>query len=355
MTPFLLPALVGAGCPLATPALDAAGSPAAIHAPSGDAMALNNEGKKLYREGHYAQARARYLAAVAADPEFLGPALNAACALARQGKFRDAATEAAALARRAFVPMGREVLEAADLAPLHVRPEMKIVRDAIAEGGLSWGESLRDALFFVGRTRPPIRLSGHGVLVLGLGQEVFAYLPHAGRYRQVTVEDGRVLALARSADGRRIAYVRAGKLVRPERGPPALRGLSVRMLELGTMALSPAVDIPGDLVELAIGFHDPRRAELVIRPGAGRASAYAFDGESLRPIPLLRRTTRDSIVLTASGVADTRVVAFRPCGYRAQDFRRKGEPARVRIVPRRGKPFLLDARYGAGLAGLPFP
>src|SRR5205814_5523654 len=116
-------ALLVAACPLLAPAAGAPGSAAVVHNPTAAAMALNNEGKALYRQGRWTEARGKYQAALAADPDWLAPVLNAACALARQERFPEAAAEAAALVRRGFVPWGREVLEAADLAALHVRPE----------------------------------------------------------------------------------------------------------------------------------------------------------------------------------------------------------------------------------------
>lgn len=347
--------LLAAGCPVLAPAPGAAGATAVAPEPKAAARTLNNEGKALYRKEQWAEARARYLAALAADPEWLAPALNAACGLARQERFAEAAREAAALVRRAYVPWGREVREAADLAPLHVRPEMAVIEEALAASAVAWGRSLMDGLFFVARTRPAVSLAGEGVLVLGLQQELFAWLPATGRYRQVTSDDGRVLAAVRSGDGRTVVYVRAGKLVRAPGVAPALRGLSLRHLDVPTMTLGAPVEVPGDVEELALWALRSATAEVrVTAPGAA-PRIYRLAGALVPQVgPSPEARLGRPVRLTAAGVAAGEVVVSGPCAFRASDERRSGQPPRLRITARK-QSALLAAPLGAGLHGLPFP
>jgi hypothetical protein len=348
-------ALLVAACPVLAPASGGEGTSAVVHAPTAEAMALNGEGKALYRQGRWAEARAKYQAAGAADPEWPAPALNAACALARQERFADAAAEAAALIRRAYVPWGRETLEAADLATLHVRPEMSLLRTAAAEAARAWGAALANGLLFVARTRPPVKLEGEGVLVLGLNQELFAWLPGTGRYRQVTADDGRVLAAVPAADGRSVVYVRAGKLVRDPQAPPRLRGLALRRVDLATMASGAPVEVQGDVEELSLWPGRAGAVEMRVRSAEG-SRGYQLIGEALSPVAALSPEARahHPVRLTAAGVDDRGPVSGAPtCPFRASGETPAGKPPRVRVTVGK-KSIVLDAPLGAGLHGLPF-
>jgi hypothetical protein len=347
---------LAAGCPALAPAAGAEGATSVVHVTAPAAITLNNEGKALYRQDRWREARDKYRAALAADPEFLAPALNAACAQARLDRFAEAAEEAAALVRRAFVPWGREVLEAADLAGLHVRPaQMQVVRAAVAEAGPAWGRAVMPGLFFVARTRPAVKLDGQGVLVLGLNQEIFAWLPATGRYRQVTSDDGRVLAALRSLDGRTVVYVRAGKLVREAQGPGRLRGLSLRRLDVATMVLGPPVDLPGDLDALWLR-PGPAGSDAVARVRLRTAQGetqHLLVSDALVPAPA--EAGDWTVHLTGAGVeARGKVAGPAACAFRAADESPAKQPPRVRVTA--GKQSrILDAPLGAGLYGLPFP
>jgi hypothetical protein len=348
--------LLLAACPSLAPAPATSGTTSVVHTPSAAAMALNTEGKALYKANRWAEARAKYLAALAADPAWLPPALNAACALARQDHFAEAAREAAALVRRAFVPWGRETLEAADLAGLHVRPEMNLLRTAVSEAAGDWGRAVKDAVVFVARTRPPVRLGGEGTLYLGLGQELFAWSPASGRYHQLTADDGRVLAVASSVEGGRLVYLRAGKLVRDGRHPARLRGLSLRRLELATMTLGPPVELPGDVDEVALwAGQGAVAAELRVKDGAA-TRLYRVMGEALVPAPALspEAQERPPVRLTGRGAVEPGRLQGPPaCSFRATDERGPGQPPRIRV--RAGaRSIVLEAPLGAGLQGLPF-
>ena len=210
-------------------------------------MRLNGEGKRLYREERWDLAEEKYRAALATDPDFGGAQLNLACCLARQGRFDKAAEEASALVRHAYVPWAREVVEAADLGILQGRKEEAKIGAARGEASLEWGQRAQSGIFFVARTRPPVRLAGEGLLLLHLNQEIFAWIPETGRYFQLTAEDGHVLALVVSPDGRKIAYILGGKLGRYAGRVPFLRGLFLRVLDIPSMALSTSATIPGDV------------------------------------------------------------------------------------------------------------
>ena len=345
------------------------GLPALVHTPSPQAFALNRAGRDLYRQRRFVEARERYRAALAADPGFLGPRLNLACALVQEEQFSQAVDEAIALARHAFVPWGREIREAADMAPLTTRPERHRLEDALRQAGEAWGATLSDALLFVGRIRPAVRLpppaaSADGTLYVGLEQEIFAYLPRTGRYRQVTSEEGRVMGFLRSGDGETIVYVRAGKLVRGGAAPERLRGLTIRRLHLPTMTSGPPLAIPGDVMALHLRFSPAGAVEVDVQAPAGK-QALLFDGHQLaaRPGTPDQRTSQIDarvLVLEARGVRPAagvfRHTVIPGCAFTVRDHSpSKGSPA-VLVQPPggRGRAFRLAAPLGAGLRGLRF-
>jgi hypothetical protein len=225
--------------------------------PAEKATEANAAGKTAYRQGRWDEAREQYRAALALDPEFLAPRLNVACSFVRQERFADATAEVVGLLDQAYVPWNREVIEAADLGALRTRPEMQTIRAAMATAASRWGEELEASTVFIARLRPPLRVpDGEGVFLLNPQQEVWAYTPRTRRYRQLTAEDGHVVALVRS--GRRILYVTAEKLVRTARPGAAarevaLRGVTIHTLTLATMAPGPSAHLDGDVRALGIG------------------------------------------------------------------------------------------------------
>ena len=130
-----------------------------------------------------------------------------------------------ALLARAYVPWAREVLEAADPGALKPRPEMARIRRAMTAAAAAWGADLEDAVLFVGRGRAPLKIppAGAGFFILNPHQEVYAFLPSTGRFRQLTNEDGRVLAMLRTTDRRRVVYATAEKPIRGRRHAHAAR------------------------------------------------------------------------------------------------------------------------------------
>jgi hypothetical protein len=345
-------------CPCAGPAAPAGSPPgeALVHTPSAQAFALNRAGRELYRQRRWDEARARYAEALAADPLFLGPRLNVATAHAQQGNFAEAVREASALVDRAFVPWGREVREAADLAPLHGRPERQRLDAALARAGAAWGAALRGAVLYVARLRPPVRLPAEGVLHLGLEQEIFAWDPASGHHRQVTAEDGRVVGFLATGDGRALFYVRTGKLLRAPGRPDRLRDLGLRRLDLTTMALGPALVIPGDLqrLDVAAGAGGAVRLALVDERGTRWLRS---SGDRLEPDAGTRGAGAPVLVIDGKGAAPApaRALAAGGCRFVIQDLRRPGQPPQVQVRAAGRPTFSLPAPRGAGLTGLPFP
>ena len=347
-------------CPATAPDANGLGQPQVGHRPPQSAMDLNRAGKVLYREGRFAEARAKYDLARKADPDFVAPWLNLACAYAREDRFAEATEQAVALIRHAYVPGAREVMEAADLGALQIRPQwLAKLKAALAESSTEWGRAAQEGLFFVARGQPPVKLEGQGVLVLGMNQEIYAWLPRSGRYLPITAEDGRVLAFVRSRDGRQIVFVRAGRLVRTSGQPDLLRGLAVRQIDLPSMTLGPVVELPGDVRRLNLWSSDRGTVDMEVARPEGGLDKFRFDGQRLEPAGAFRGRFSagvHSVILTAAGVAPTsRVVANDGCGFSAQDEPDAQGLPRIRVRAHRGKGDFLDAHYGAGLDGLPFP
>ena len=348
--------VVSAGvCPAGAAAAEAPGFTAVAKLPAAEAMRLNAEGKQLYRQERWGEARERYRAALAADPDFLGAQLNVACSFSRQGRYAEAADEAAQLIRRAFVPWNREVSEAADLGILQDQDVYAKVQAARSEAALTWGQIVRNGVFFVARTKPPLSVAGQGVLVLGLNQELFVWIPETGRYLQVTAEDGRVLTYAVSADGRRVAYLLAGKLVRSSGQAALLRGLSLRVLDIPTMALGKAVPIPGDVKRVQLSFS--ALPILKVTDASSTTTVLSLSDDRLESTSVSTvRTRADSVEVSGVGVEPgKRKVARANCGFALVTQKDSSGLWRLVVSRSGGKAFNLDTRYGAGLTGLPFP
>src|SRR5213075_894415 len=144
------------------------------------------------------------------------------------------------------------------------------------------GGGLEDAVLFVGRARAPLKIpDGPGFFILNPHQEVYAFLPATGRFRQLTNEDGRVLAMMTAPYGHRIVYVTADKLIRgAKEGDLALRGVALHELTLATMTAEPPINIDGDV----------RRVEIA---PVGLMTAFRIDGD--RVSGLFRRGDRGGL------------------------------------------------------------
>jgi hypothetical protein len=304
--------------------------------PAPKALELNAAGKVPYRVGKWDEARAQYRAAEAADAEFLAPKLNIACSFVRQERFAEATAEVVALLDRAYVPWAKEILDAADLGALKVRPEMQEIQRAMAASAARWGDGLDTSVLFVARQRPPLRVpDGPGIFILNPHQEAWAYSPRTQRYRQLTAEDGHVVALARSPDGRRIAYVTAEKLVRGARPSElALRGVTIHQLALGTMAQEGAARAPEDVRRLDLFFRESTFLFRIVTEHTSSLRRLA-PGDTLTPVPERRALERPLVVLSAAGVKPV------PEG-------RPGDGCALPAVA-------LKSSSGVGRAGLPIP
>jgi hypothetical protein len=364
-----------------------------FRAPDPKATELNTAGKTYYRDGKWEEARIEYRAAEAADPTFLAPRLNIACSFVRQERFAEATAEVEALLARAYVPWAREVLEAFDLGALKPRPEMARIRRAMTASAAAWGADLDDAVLLVGRARAPLKIpaTGPGFFILNPHQEVYAFLPTTGRFRQLTNEDGRVLALLRSPDRRRIVYVTAEKLIRGAKDDDlALRGVALGELTLATMTAEPPIRIAGDVRRLelaAVGamttfriegdkisgsFRRGEKGTLDPLPasnsGGGRVGAPTHPlpnppamvrGEQSSPASHAKPAGRGGVVVTARGTepAAAAPVAVGRAGCRAsaREVVAAGKPRTVVVSAPGRPPRRIGEQFGAGLAGLPIP
>lgn len=354
MLPLLLGGAPPAPCSPAQPA-NGVGTADPFRAPDPKATELNAAAKLLYRLGKWEEARAQYRAALARDVEFLAPRLNIACSFVRQERFAEATHEVRALVERAYVPWAREVLEAADLGALKVRPEMAELRRVLATAAGKWAEGLNEAVLFVGRQKPPLRIpdTGAGVFLLNPHQEVYAFLPEAGGlYRQLTAEDGRVVLAARTVDRRRIVYVTAEKFVRgADASDLGLRGVVLGELTLATMAADKPIRLEGDVRRLEI-VATPRGTGYRINGSSGKGLFVRTEGGALTALPERTRSGKPIAVLTPTGASPAAAQSLNgACRLTARDTTAAGIPV-VGVSWRGGGGKTLGERFGAGLTGL---
>jgi hypothetical protein len=328
--------------------------------PDPKATTLNAEGKTLYRQEKWEAARAQYRAAEAADPTFLAPRLNVACSFVRQERFGEATAEVRALLDLAYVPWAREILEAADLGALKVQPQMVEVRRALAAAAARWGTGLEESLIFVARQRAPLRVpaTGAGEFILNPHQEVYAYSPATALFRQLTAEDGHVLAVVREPDRRRIAYVTAEKLVRGAKpSDVVLDGVALHELTLATMTAGPSIPVVGPVRQIEIA---PGPRGLLIRVDGVRVGGRFMIGPSntLIPWPGAKRV-QPLAVLTANGAlpaaAGDLVAWGHGCVVSARDQQKPNGSRAIVLTARDRKPREIGGTLGAGLVGLPLP
>jgi hypothetical protein len=346
-------------CP-ATDVMPGPGVTDPFHLPTDAAKQLNADALAFYRQGKWEEARQKYRAAEAADPQFLAPALNVACSFVRQERFADAVAEVKRLLDTAYLPWSDELATAADLGALKVRPEGKALRAIVEDDRKRWAEGLSLDVLFVARTRAPLKLGNAGAdaagtFVLGPRQEVFAWSPRTRRYRQLTSEQGRVLLLGRSRDGGRIAYATGEKLILVPGQPPRLRGVVVKELDLGTLAVLGEARASGDLGRLEILPAGPSSFAYRIDPGAGKGMTFALREGVLEPAPA-PRMARAVASLTGKGASAIGAQALRDCRGTITDTRpAKAAPPSIEVRPAAGAPFVISGPFGGGLAGLPIP
>jgi hypothetical protein len=127
----------------------------------------------------------------------------------------------------------------------------------------------------------------------------------------------------------------------------------VLRIYIPSFRVGPAVGIVGEVADVELRLPAGAPPELRIDGGA---RVLFLQGTALSPAPSSSGWSGDRAVrLTADGVAATdRTVSLPGCLVTARDQRPTREIPRVSVAGR-GRPVTLDARYGAGLSGLPFP
>ncbi|MDB4981672.1 MAG: hypothetical protein JWM82_2424 [Myxococcales bacterium] len=330
------------------------------------AAELNAAGKIPYRQGKWEEARAQYRAAEAADPELLAAKLNVACSFVREERFAEATAEVVALLELGYVPWAREILEAADLGALKARPEGKEIQRAMAAAAARWSEGLPASVLFVARKGAALRVpDGPGVFILNPHQEVWAFTPTTRRYRQLTAEDGHVVALARSPDGKSLVYATAEKLIRgaaPQGRKPtdlSLRGVALHELSLVTMVPGASASIAADVRKLDIGVGVTGEFVFEVDGDAGKGVfQFAPTGQALVPLPAGGRAIVTLATLTPHGASAPRSAPVRAGSCDAQLVEQAAGATGVRNLLYRspgGPQLTLTPRNGAGRVGLSIP
>ena len=220
-----------AACLPATPAAGP-GSVDPFRPPAPEATELNARRKTLYRQGKWEEARAEVPRRRGRRPRVPRAAAQHRLLVRPPGAVRRGDRRGrGACSTRAYVPWSREVLEAADLGALKARPEMARRRRALRRDRGLGRRPRRRPCSSSARQRAPLRMprgpdAAEPVFILNPHQEVYAFLPATGRFRQLTAEDGRVLAMVAAPDRRRIALRHRGEAGRGPDGrrPGAARG-----------------------------------------------------------------------------------------------------------------------------------
>jgi len=362
-------------CATSVPSSETAGVADPFHQARAAASVANEKASLLYRQQKWEEAKGLYREALREDPAFLAPRLNLACAFVRQERWADAANEVVGLLHEAYVPWSREVAEAADLGALRDRPEMKAVDEALTRERMRWTDGLgQEALFFVGRSRAPVRMppETQGVFILGLRQEAYAYLPARGVYRQLSATDGRLLALLPSSRSTWLAVVTGEKLVRLH-GRTAVRGLTVEQWELPSLRVKGRWRAPFDVERLALwerGISLHVAADPGADPGAGPGTAgggtkagwgTAFrmvEGEHPVDVPPPRAEESALLVDGAGAHLGRRFpleVGHGVCRWQASAITGgAGTAARIELRRKGSPPLVLAPPHGATLGGFLF-
>jgi hypothetical protein len=354
-------------CAASMPSSETAGVADPFHQARAAASVANEKASLLYRQQKWEEAKALYREALREDPSFLAPRLNLACAFVRQERWADAAKEVVGLLHEAYVPWSREIAEAADLGALRDRPEMKAVDEALTRERMRWTEGLgHEALFFVGRSRAPVRMpvETQGVFILGLRQEAFAYLPARGVYRQLSATDGRLLALLPSSRSTWLAVVTGEKLVRMQ-GRTAVRGLTVEHWELPSLRVKARWRAPFDVERLAL-WERGSSLHVAADGGAGVGGTKVGWGTAFRmvegehPVDVPPPRAEESALLVDGAGAHLGrrfplEVGQGACRWQATSMAgAAGTAARIELRRRGSPPVVLAPPHGATLGGFLF-
>jgi len=308
--------------------------------PTPEAAQLGVDARKVYDRKDFAGAAQLFRQSLQRDPGFLSARINLASALARAQRLDEAATEAVATIDAAFVPGWFRVQDATDLLVLQSSPQWKRIEAAVARAAPLWGANVNKGLLVIARTGPGVKSGAAdkpGVYVVSPHQEVFSWDPVKGGFRQVTAEEGRVIAAVHDRRSAQIVYARAEKLARLPSAAPEWRGLTLRILDLGTMRPSERIPVPDGLSEISLTMEPVRgRVQSVLRGRlAGRVVAFVVTATGLAPHDARpRRNVREK--LGEPG-----------CHFRAEQVLTP-EP-RIRIIRDRGSVFELNTPFGAFL------
>ena len=120
------------------------------------------------------------------------------------------------------------------------------------------------------------------------------------------------------------------------------------------MALGPKVALPGDVRQAQLWYGSA--AEVHVVGATGAATTLRLDDQAWVESPLRPPRKSIPVVLTAAGVAPASWRAGkRGCAFSLATLHDPDGIWRIHVATGKGKPFVLDTRFGAGLAGLPFP
>jgi hypothetical protein len=237
---------------------------------------------------------------------------------------------------------------------------MADVRRAMLTEATRWGAGLDENLIFVARQRAPLRVpaTGAGEFILNPHQEVYAYSPATGLFRQLTAEDGHVLAVVREPDRRRIVYVTAEKLVRAAKPTDVvLDGVALHELTLATMTAGPAIPVVGPVRQIEIA---PAQRGLLFQVDGVRVSGRFMIGPANTLLPWSgSKRVAPLAVLTANGALPATsgdLVAWAPgCAVSARDLQKANGSRAIVLTAHDRKPREIGGTLGAGLVGLPLP
>lgn len=280
--------------PVAPPPPPPARAPVGMVSPfphlSNEAAAALNRGWAALKTKKYEDAATAFLEVTGQLPDYQNARYQAARALVLAGKMPEARAQFEELLRRNYPAYVDRASKQKDLAPFRASPEWPAYQQAEKSIRSDYADGLMRGLVLVARsgavdapTFAAGKTAGQQEAKLDWKQEAYHVDVGSGRFRALTASDGRLLAALRSPDGKRLVYVTAERIGRPEKDaadPSKAKTYFVEpqlaFVDLATLDVAGPIKLGGGYEELTIGFGKsgtPLLSTLGVVVGTGEGSA----------------------------------------------------------------------------------